>query len=318
MRKLLALTAAAVLSVSVFAQELDEGDLAARIEAARQKLDEAAREFAELHRNAASGGFDVHYVGGERHDRPFLGILISRTDENGVTLGGVTPGGTAEEAGVKAGDRLIAVDGVSLTGLDAPLWRLNEVLDDAGAGQPIPLDLVRDGGVLTVDVVPQAPGALDFRRNFTRSVDIALPALSLTQPGVVGGSGVAAGRLIAAPGMMANRFLGGLQLVDIEAPLGGYFGVDEGVLVLHAGGHSELQPGDILQSIDDHAVNSAADAYRVMANLEEDGVVTVVRQQAIATFTVAPMRANGRYIRIERGGYDGEHPEDAHVMLDAP
>ena len=315
MRKLLALTVAAVLSVSGVAQELDEADMDARIEAARQRLDEAAKEYAELHRSAASWGFGVHHaLAGERHDRAFLGVLISRSDENGIKIGGVTPGGGAAEAGVKAGDLMIAVDGVVLTGGDAPFVTLHEVLENAEEGQPLRLDLVRDGGVITIDVVPQEPGGM----NFTRPFNIDLPAFMPSGPVVLGEHNVTARAVIGAPGMPGSRFFGGLRLVDVEATLGDYFGVDEGVLVLHAGEDAELQAGDILQWINDQTVNSAADAYRVLAKLEEDGVATVLRQHVIETITVEPMLANHRYIRIEQSGYDGEHQEDVHVMLDAP
>ena len=315
MKKLLALTVAAVLSVSGVAQELDEADMGARIDAARQRLDEAAKEYAELHRSAASQGFGVHYaLAGERHDRAFLGVLISRYDENGIKLAGVTPGGGAAEAGVKAGDLMIAVDGVVLTGGDAPFVTLHEVLENAEEGQPLRLDLVRDGGVITIDVVPQEPGGMDFTRPF----NIDLPAFMPSRPVVLGEHSVATRAVIAAPGMPGSRFFGGLRLVDVEATLGDYFGVDEGVLVLHAGEDAELQPGDILQWINDQAVNSAADAYRVLAKLEEDAVATVLRQNVIETITVEPMLANHRYIRIHRSGHDGEHQEDVHVMLDAP
>ncbi|MCZ6870427.1 MAG: PDZ domain-containing protein [Gammaproteobacteria bacterium] len=316
MKKLLALTVAAVLSVSGVAQELDEADMDARIDAARQRLDEAAKEYAELHRSAASQGFGVHYaLAGERHDRAFLGVLISRSDENGIKIGGVTPGGGAAEAGVKAGDLMIAVDGVVLTGGDAPFVTLHEVLENAEEGQPLRLDLVRDGGVITIDVVPQEPGGM----NFTRPFNIDLPAFMPSGPVVLGEHGVATRAVIGAPGMPGSRFFGGLRLVDVEATLGDYFGVDEGVLVLHAGGaDAELQPGDILQSINDRAVNSAADAYQALAKLEEDGVATVLRQNGFETITVEPMLANHRYIRIHRSGHDGEHQEDVHVMLDAP
>jgi S1-C subfamily serine protease len=315
MKKLLALTVAAVLSVSGVAQELDEADMDARIDAARQRLDEAAKEYAELHRSAASQGFGVHYaLAGERHDRAFLGVLISRSDENGIKIGGVTPGGGAAEAGVKAGDLMIAVDGAVLTGGDAPFVTLHEVLENAEEGQPLRLDLVRDGGVITIDVVPQEPGGM----NFTRPFNIDLPAFMPSGPVVLGEHGVATRAVIAAPGMPGSRFFGGLRLVDVEATLGDYFGVDAGVLVLHVGEDSELQPGDILQWINDQAVNSTADAYRVLAKLEEDGVATVLRQHVIETINVEPMLANHRYIRIERSGHDGEHQEDVHVILDAP
>lgn len=319
MKKLLALTVAAVLSVSGVAQALDEADMDARIDAARQRLDEAAKEFAELHRHAATRGFDVHYFApGEHRNRPFLGVLISKADENGIELGGVTPGGGAEEAGLEAGDLMIAADGVSLTGSDAPLRALHEALENVEVGQPLRLDLVRDGGVITLDVVPQAPGAMDFSAIFSRAFNFDLPDFGSTAPVMVGGHGVAAGGLISVPGMPGSRFFGGLRLVDVDARLGDYFGVDEGVLVLHTGEGGELQPGDILQSINDQVVISAADAYKALAKLEDDGVATVLRRHVIETVTVAPMLANHRYIRIERSGYDGEHHDDVHVMFDAP
>ncbi|MCH8154604.1 MAG: hypothetical protein IH786_04960, partial [Proteobacteria bacterium] len=60
---------------------------------------------------------------------------------------------------LEAGDLMLAADGVSLTGSDAPLRALHEALENAEVGQPLRLDLVRDGGVITLAVVPQEPGA---------------------------------------------------------------------------------------------------------------------------------------------------------------
>jgi S1-C subfamily serine protease len=314
MKKWLTLTAAAVLSVSGFAQEVDE-DLQARIEAARQKLDEAAREFAELQREAAPAVFDVHAaVVGERRDRPFLGLFIGRTDANGITLGGVTPGGPADAAGLKAGDQIISIDGVSLAGFDAPFLRFNQALENVEAGQPVRLDVVRDDSVITVDVVAEAPG----ERNFTiRS--LPAQAVGAPQPPAVGGHGITQARWVAAPGMMmGNRLFGGLQLVDIEAPLGDYFGVGEGVLVLHAGEDSGLQAGDILQSINDEPVDSAADAYQALANLEAEAYAAVVRQRGFSTVRVQPMTAGNRYIHIEPGPDGVEHHEEVNIVVDAP
>ena len=70
-------------------------DLQQRIDAARAKLDAAARELAELHRQDKQDMFEIALPAVE--NRVSFGVLLAPGTRDGVAIAGVTPGGPAEE-----------------------------------------------------------------------------------------------------------------------------------------------------------------------------------------------------------------------------
>ena len=264
------------------AQESEAELVSAReaYDTARAKLDEAAQEFAELHREMPSFNFTFSDT-----DRPFLGVLIRSGDEAGIRLAGVTPGGGAAAAGVKAGDLIVRIDGADLTGTRKPLKVLHDALDDVEPGDTVKVVIHRDGEPMTVDLVTQAHNAghmikilqdgdwggdFDFDFDFSGLEDLG------ERLSYMGG------------GARAAAF-GGLKLIDVDATLGEYFGVDEGVLVIQAEDAAEgsLLAGDIVQKIGDTEVQSARDAYVALAEIEDEAKVVVRRQNKRKVVKVA-------------------------------
>jgi S1-C subfamily serine protease len=76
-----------------------------------------------------------------RPARPWLGLYATE-DEEGVVVVSLAPGGPAERAGVKAGDRLLAVDDSEVNELGG-LWRAVWACGPAGA--KVPLRIAREG-----------------------------------------------------------------------------------------------------------------------------------------------------------------------------
>ncbi|MBX6375563.1 MAG: serine protease [Acetobacteraceae bacterium] len=76
-----------------------------------------------------------------RPARPWLGLYATE-DEEGVVAVSVAPGGPSEQAGVRQGDRLVAVGDTRVEDL-AGLWRA--VWDCGVAGVRVPLTVLRDG-----------------------------------------------------------------------------------------------------------------------------------------------------------------------------
>jgi len=76
-----------------------------------------------------------------RPSRPWLGLYATE-DEEGVVVVSLAPGGPAEQAGVRAGDRLLSVDDTEVNELGA-LWRA--VWACGAAGTTVPLRIARDG-----------------------------------------------------------------------------------------------------------------------------------------------------------------------------
>jgi S1-C subfamily serine protease len=75
-----------------------------------------------------------------RPPRPWLG-LFAMENEDAVMVGGVAEGGPADKAGLKPGDRLVAVDGDEVPDL-AGLWR--RVWAAGTAGARVKISISRD------------------------------------------------------------------------------------------------------------------------------------------------------------------------------
>lgn len=80
-----------------------------------------------------------------------LGVLIdsAHAGPDGLEVLGVTPGGSAERMGLRAGDALVAVNGLALTGGGA-IATLRERVDALPDGGTLSFDVRRDGRARTV------------------------------------------------------------------------------------------------------------------------------------------------------------------------
>ncbi len=86
----------------------------------------------------------VQYGHVRRPPRPWLGLYAMEAEE-AVMVGGVTDGGPADKAGLRAGDRIVAVDGDEVTEL-AGLWR--RVWSAGTAGARLRMSVSRDDDLL--------------------------------------------------------------------------------------------------------------------------------------------------------------------------
>jgi S1-C subfamily serine protease len=78
--------------------------------------------------------------------RVATGIVPDMTDQGeGVRVGSVQPGSGAENAGLKPGDRLLALGGVKTSNLRA----LADALRDLRPGQTVDVEFARDAAVLS-------------------------------------------------------------------------------------------------------------------------------------------------------------------------
>ncbi len=77
--------------------------------------------------------------------RAATGIVPDMTDQGeGVRVSGVQPGSGAENAGIKPGDRLLALGGVKTSNLRA----LADALRDLAPGQTVEVEFARDAAVM--------------------------------------------------------------------------------------------------------------------------------------------------------------------------
>ena len=90
----------------------------------------------------------VQYGRVRRPPRPWLGMFAMENDET-VVVGGVADGGPAEKAGLRAGDRVVSVDGDEVSDLGS-LWR--RVWSAGTAGARVRMTIGRDEDLLHVTV----------------------------------------------------------------------------------------------------------------------------------------------------------------------
>jgi len=83
-----------------------------------------------------------------RPARPWLGMTATEADE-ALMVGSLSDNGPAEQAGVRVGDRVLAVNGEDVGDL-AGLWR--RVWGSGSAGAEVKLRILRDSGPVTISV----------------------------------------------------------------------------------------------------------------------------------------------------------------------
>ena len=142
--------------------EAEEARTRAKLDEARARLDKAAREVAELSTQlGASARPDIRFMAGGP-PRAVLGIQVDpRSDEKGVRILSVSPGGPAAEAGLRDSDLIVALDGVATTGADpdrALIAQMRAVKPD----QKVKVRVVRDAAPRRTDPcscrrAPRAP-----------------------------------------------------------------------------------------------------------------------------------------------------------------
>lgn len=129
------------------------------LDAARADLDRAAKHFAELSRKYHAMDMAPMAMAFERQvmRKPVLGVLLAPDPQAGVRIAGVTPDSAAAAAGLKSGDRLVSIDGVTISGADddSRLVDLRNKLEKIDIKTPVRVGYSRDGKDAIVAVTPR-------------------------------------------------------------------------------------------------------------------------------------------------------------------
>jgi len=288
---LLALTGAAPAGR---AQAPDDAQLRQQLDDARQRLDDAARDVAEL-TGKLSGGEPPPGAHGSAPRGSMLGVNIAGGAERaeGVEIMGVSPSGPAERAGLRKGDVLVAVDGKSLrrSGERTAGRQLVEQMRDVPPGQKIKVDYLRDGKPLTalLTTVPAEPGIVRVLRE-RRALPEGMPF-----PPV---------EIEEFLTLHDGRGFRALELVPMTAQLGRYFGTDKGLLVVKApaGEGATLEEGDVILNIGGRTPESPKHAFRILRSYqpEEKVKVEVLRQRKRLTLDLQVPAGDPMSFEMER------------------
>ena len=218
--------------------------------------------------------------------RARLGIKVNlrarETDSLGAYVDAVTPGGPADQAGIRSGDIITRLNGKSVLAGGAaeggdggrqslPGLRLIELAAKLEPGDTVPVEYRRGKERRTASVVTEDEPDVVTRHG--DRFDFAFR----------GPRAVAGTRVVPSPELMerlevagphwqffSGSPLGRLELAPLNPDLGRYFGTEDGVLVISAPKDSTLglRGGDVVLRVDGRAPSSPSHLLRILRSYE--------------------------------------------------
>ena len=237
-----------------------QAELERKLADARKRLDEAAREVANLSISLSDDVVPHVRTFGKVKGGPraVLGINLGTNDDakgGGVEVLSVSPGGAAERAGLKAGDVLTEINGKALKGTDDESAReqLLGAMRTVKPGDTVAISYRRDNKVVKANLVAQSLKDRFFTMPVPPTAGIG-PMPGLPNFVFMRGEGV----------------FGSAELVPMTAKLGQYFGTDTGLLVVRAPDDNrlKLEDGDVIVDIDGRVPSSPSHALRILSSYQ--------------------------------------------------
>src|SRR5690606_22727796 len=204
--------------------------------------------------------------------RALLGLVIMDA-EDGALVSAVTPGGPADQAGIRSGDVIVAIDGapVIVEG-ETPSRVVIRRLSEIDPGDDVELRVRSDGETRVVRVETRDRG------DWIIASDGPLIRLDRWTG------------LLRSPDPWAS-----MELVSLTPDLGRYFGTDQGLLVVRAPDMepAALRDGDVILEIGGRVPRSAEHALSILATYEpgEKLLLTVMRDRQRQTREIDVPRA---------------------------
>jgi predicted metalloprotease with PDZ domain len=234
------------------AEDSSQDEIEAQLTEARQKLEEAAHEVAELSTRLGRPLVDRLMMMGEGPSHAVIGVqLDAKNSKDGAHVRDVSPGGPAAEAGIRAGDVIVRVNGADVR-VEHPAAEVAHLMRGVEPDSKVKIHVLRDGKPADFEVTA---------RPIENPLDMPgmPPHLGMPFEGFGPGS----------PGSMHGS-VAGMELVTLTPQLGAYFGTDKGVLVLRAPRNPafNLQDGDVILSIDGREPTSGSHATRILASYQ--------------------------------------------------
>jgi len=268
-------------------RDAEDGKIRAQLDKARAELDKKAQEVAELSMKL-SGANDVMFRTGGAPPA-MLGVQIDpESGKQGARVRNVSPGGPADEAGLRSGDVILTLDGKSIAGSDNSGRVLVDQMRTVKPDQKVKVRVLRDGK--NKDLVVVARPMVAFGPG-DRMFSVRLPEMG----GVAMAGGPVGGAMGPTPmfrqfrSFVHNEF-NGLELASITPKLGAYFGASDGVLVVSAPANDslKLEDGDVIQAIDGRKPTDGAHALRILRSYKsgEKLSLAVLRQRKPVTLAV--------------------------------
>jgi C-terminal processing protease CtpA/Prc len=264
----------------------DDAKLEAQLESARKQLDEAAHEVAELTTKLSRPVIESFMELDSEHGRAIIGVQLDPAlGGPGARVREVSPGGPAAEAGIRAGDVIVAVNGAEVKG-ENPARTVMRLMRPVKPDDKVSVRVLRDGAPHEFTVVARAGPGLFLAD---------LPHFE--GPELLGGHH---DMLIRGPVM-------DMELATLTPQLGRYFGSEKGVLVVRApsAGALKLEDGDVILAIDGREPASGSHATRILASYQpgEKVRLRIVRlHKTLDLETTLPDRTEHRHAESRMRG----------------
>jgi C-terminal processing protease CtpA/Prc len=234
-------------------------------------------------------------------NRGRIGVIVdtradASRDKVGARVEGVTPGGPADDAGIKVGDIITRFNGTALGGAQAgdddesgPGMKLIELARALEPGDTVQVEYRRGGDSRKATLVAEDLGfSGHWEGPDMGRVEAMLP------------------RMRVGPGNAFEFSFGGpwagIELVKLNPDLGEYFGTREGVLVVSAPEDSglALKGGDVILSIGGRKPTSPTQAMRILRSYDPGETVTleVMRKQKRTNVTWKVPENEDRLYRV--------------------
>jgi len=236
-------------------------------------------------------------------NRGRIGVIVDTRanttgDKVGARIEGITPGGPAEKAGLKAGDVVTRFNGTALAGAasdddqdSGPGMKLIELARQLEPGDTAQVDYRRGTDTRKATLVAEDLGA----RGFAEMPDMGRALEERLMPEMGMAPGNAFEFAFGSP-------WGGIELVKLNPDLGDYFGTREGVLVVSAPEDSALalKGGDVITAIGGRKPTSPMQAMRILRSYDPGETVTidVLRKQKRVTVSWKVPESENRQFRL--------------------
>ncbi len=262
--------------------EGDQAKLDEQLEAARKQLAAAARQVAELTAQLSRPVIEsfTDWDMDDMHGHAIIGVQLEASGAGpGARVREVSPGGPAAEAGIHAGDVIVAVNGTEVKGGN-PAREVMRLMRGVKPDSKVSVRVLRDGSSRDFTVVARAaPGY--FFGEFPNFAPEAVP-------------GPRGPLMLHGPVM-------DMELATLTPQLGRYFGSDKGVLVVRApaDGALKLEDGDVILAIDGREPSSGSHATRILASYQPGEKVTlrIVRMhKTLDIETTLPARTDHKHV----------------------
>ena len=269
-----------------------------RMREAERALEIAAQEVAELSIRQLPRTATIERIvrssGG-----PVLGVTISGQDNDepveGVEVNGVSPGGAAADAGLRAGDVITAINGESFTSENSQVAseKLLDFMTGVENGDELSVDFLRNGKSQSVELIPQQSHVRAFTFDFD-SDDFVSPNVHAVPVG---------GQFEQFLWMANSSSFGDMEMVKLTERLGSYFGTNEGLLIVRAPENDglQLQDGDVIREIDGRVPTSVSHAMRILGSYETGETVKIDIMRDKRKKTVSIEMPDDRQSRVPPG-----------------